>query len=405
MVDLLGAGGHLDAGHGAERHQLAARGVDRQGGDVLGAEPVLLAPEHQVDLLSLELVAVDEGAVHQCVDRRADLPRRKPQVGGAHAVGEDAHFRIAEVEAGNRAGLGAGHGLGNLAEDPSSQPDEAVEIGPGDIYVDGAPAAGGALEEARLLHDGESPRHPVEDRPLDDRDQLARPRRVGRARSHEGRAAEGDEEHVGDRRSRQRFRLGTVRVRGRLPVGPQDVLDSLPDLDQLVEVVSGGRQDDAEDQVAVAGGQVFGLGQQGPGDAQRESDQPCDDPQAQYRAAADAEDAPGDEGPHPFAPGGQPAPALSVAAEDPVGQAGDDGDRHDQAEHHRAGDGDGDVAEELAGLVLDEDDRQEDGHRGQGAGQERPPDLRGPVQGRADAAFPPSAGGGRCSRGRRWRCR
>ena len=135
-------------------------------------------------------------------------------------------------------------------------------------------------------------------------------------------------------------------------------------------------------------GRYSDLGSRVHGDAQREADQPGDDPQAQHRAAADAEDAPGDEGPHPFAPGDQSAPAPFAAAEDLVGQAGDDGDGHDQAEHHRAGDGDGDVAEELAGLVLDEDDGQEDGHRGQGAGQERPPDLRGPVQGRAHPGLP-----------------
>ena len=65
----------------------------------------------------------------------------------------------------------------------------------------------------------------------------------------------------------------------------------------------------------------------------------------------------------------------------------------------------GDVAEELAGLVLDEDDGQENGHRGQGAGEERPPDLRGPVQGRADAGFAHLLVAEKCFRVRRWRCR
>ena len=63
MVDLLGAGSYFDASHGAERHQLAARSVDGQSLNILGAEPILLASQHQVDFLTLKLIAIDEGTV------------------------------------------------------------------------------------------------------------------------------------------------------------------------------------------------------------------------------------------------------------------------------------------------------------------------------------------------------
>ena len=78
VVDLLGTGSYFDASHGAERHQLAARGVDGQSFNILGTEPILLAPQHQVDFLTLELIAIDEGTIQQRVNRRADVSCRKP---------------------------------------------------------------------------------------------------------------------------------------------------------------------------------------------------------------------------------------------------------------------------------------------------------------------------------------
>ena len=60
-------------------------------------------------------------------------------------------------------------------------------------------------------------------------------------------------------------------------------------------------------------------------------------------------------------------------------QARDYGDRDDQAEKHGAANGDGDVPEELAHLLLDEDDGHEDGNGRKGARQDRSPHFLGAI--------------------------
>ena len=60
----------------------------------------------------------------------------------------------------------------------------------------------------------------------------------------------------------------------------------------------------------------------------------------------------------------------------------------DQGDPDRTGEGDGDVAEELARLLLDEEDRDEHREGRQGRGENRPPDLLRAVVGRRNGVLP-----------------
>ena len=69
-------------------------------------------------------------------------------------------------------------------------------------------------------------------------------------------------------------------------------------------------------------------------------------------------------------------------------QAGNDGDGDNQTETHGATDGNGNVAEELSGLLFDEYDGHENRDRGQRAGQHGPPYLARAVVGGLSAGLP-----------------
>ena len=72
-------------------------------------------------------------------------------------------------------------------------------------------------------------------------------------------------------------------------------------------------------------------------------------------------------------------PVLELLAREPSRRrGGDDGERHHHRRDDRHRDGQREVGEELAGLVLEEHDGQEDGHGGRGRREQRAPHLLGP---------------------------
>ena len=153
VVDLFGPGGDLDAGDRTDGHHLPTRRVNEHLPDVLRSEPVVDAPQGEIDLFALVLISVDEYPVHDRVDRDTDVARRETDFGCPYTVGDDADFGVAEIETGNGSGLRAGDDLVYLSENTTSEADETVEVGPGDLDVDGASTA--SLEETGLPYDGD----------------------------------------------------------------------------------------------------------------------------------------------------------------------------------------------------------------------------------------------------------
>ena len=79
---------------------------------------------------------------------------------------------------------------------------------------------------------------------------------------------------------------------------------------------------------------------------------------------------------------------MAVALrEDARRRRGDHGDGDDERQADGAADGHGDVAEELPHLVLQEEDRDEDGERGERRGHDRAPDLLRALHGGVEAAL------------------
>ena len=174
-----------------------------------------------------------------------------------------------------------------------------------------------------------------------------------------------------------------------LPQGRGDLAHPPLDVHDLFQGVARRRQHETEEEVLVPLRQVLTLRDQQPAQSHRGQAEAGDDRDARRLRAEHAMDEIGNPlVDPPRAIDGAPQRATALlprpvrgAAQDLVGQAGDDRDGDDQAQPHGAADGQGDVAEELPHLALDEDDRDEDGDGGQRAGQDGAPDLSGPLEG------------------------
>ncbi len=163
---------------------------------------------------------------------------------------------------------------------------------------------------------------------------------------------------------------------------------------EFIDVVPRRRNQDTEEQFAVARGQVLGFGDQ------------VDD---QHHGQGHQDDGNHNARPHPAAhpvhksdqgrdkpaghPGGRKHPLAFFrrfflhTAQDQCAKGGNAGNGNQQAQGDGTGNGDGDVAKQLAGLLLHKHDGQKYRDGGQGAGQHRAPHLGGAIIGGLDTAF------------------
>ena len=139
----------------------------------------------------------------------------------------------------------------------------------GDLDVDRPPAADALLKQARLLGHGDCARQVAGD-PADQWHQLGRRQRVDRPQPDEDTAITSHKEEVAENWCIKGGGLGRVRID--VPVRNQPLLHPLAQPDQFIEVVTRRRQQDAEDQVTVALGQILNLWQHGPGGENCRSD-------------------------------------------------------------------------------------------------------------------------------------
>ena len=386
VVDLDGPVPLHDVRHRPEGDEGTARRGDRELLEEVG--PVhrsLLRHDPQIDLPPLVDVVADLGPVHEGAHREAQLAVGQPQLGRPLSMGDDPHLGIVQVETGNRAPLGTRHELHGLAEDLSAESEEVEQIGAGDVDVDVAALVEAPLEDARLVEDDEGARQLTAE--LSELgEELANPERLAGLDPHERLAVEDSEEAGPHAASGLRQGLGGPGLR--LPERPERIVDGMTQLGNLVQAVTRRWEHQAEQEVVVPDGKVLGLGHEQPAQAQRGRGQPHHDDEAQAGGAGDPVDQGLHRPVHPAGDGGEAPEVVDVLRpvrarvcrrgrpQDPRRQAGDHRRRDDQREHHRAADGHGDVAKELAGLLLDEDHGDEDRHRGEGAGEDRAPHLR-----------------------------
>ena len=81
------------------------------------------------------------------------------------------------------------------------------------------------------------------------------PERVGGSKSHENLSTSRDKEEVADGRVVERLGLGAARFD--VPVGPKRLLDLLPHLDELIQIIARRREQDTHDEIAVARRKIF----------------------------------------------------------------------------------------------------------------------------------------------------
>ena len=290
VVDLLGTTAEADIGDGGEWNELSRRHGDRQVAQVLRpAGERGFAHDPQVDAVAPRVEVGGVGPVDKGVDGVAEFIGGHPQVGGLLPAGSDVDLGIREVETGLRNGLCTGDELGhlrgpgggvddrrasrgiddrtrdNLSHDASANLNQLREFGAGDRNLDGAAPRDGLFKQARLLGDDEGAGKFRGDL-LNERHQLGDAVGVLGADAHEDRAGAGDEEEVFDHGEREvgGFRAAGVDVEERNELG----FDHLAHVFELVQVVARGRNENADDEVAVARGEVFDLGGQPPGQPQ-----------------------------------------------------------------------------------------------------------------------------------------
>ena len=108
------------------------------------------------------------------------------------------------------------------------------------------------LKQARLFRDDERSRFL---KPLNQRDQIAAASRIDTANTQKDRPSACDEEEVINRRKLERLRFFAIRIN--IPIGLQVFLDLFAEPGQLIQVVTGRRQNDSEHQVAITRGKIF----------------------------------------------------------------------------------------------------------------------------------------------------
>ena len=386
VPDLGRARGHHHLGQGTHRQDLARTGHHRQVVDALGLQDLALgSAQHEVDAFAVDGDLADPEAVVEGVDGHAQFAGGDAVVGEEHGIGNDAHLRRPQFQARPRPQLVARvarQGLVDELRGPQRHVDDLLQVGARDVEIDGAAAADAASEQRRLVDEAVGAGL-AEERLLDERDQFGRPLRLARHGADEGLRVARDEEEVLDLRRFAVFRFGTG-LRG--PLGPHGILDLAGDGVGRGQVVSRRRQGAADDEVAVALGQVLQLGQEQVGG------QPCnpadhrhhrhgDGPAARHQAGEG--DGCLDEGPRQVVDPGQ-APMAGAGrrlGQEPVGERRNHRHRDDQRQGHGHRDGHGDVAEELADFQLHHQHRGEHGDRGEGRHQDRAPHLLGALEG------------------------
>jgi hypothetical protein len=277
VVDLYRAADHLDAGHRAQRCQLAARRIDRDGLQIVAEAVGRLVPlEHQVDLATFDLVVADLRAIDQRADGKTQLSVGHAEIGHAAPVRDDAKLRATEIETRDRPCLRAGNLGHDRAEHHLSGPHQRLQLRTAQIDIDPAPAAHPLLEDADLHGDAEASGD-AHERLLQERNRLAHPAVVVTAQPHEDLIADPDVEEVAEPAALHRERLGRPGLD--LPARPEVGLDGLRDHLQLIQVVPRRWNEDADDEIAVPRGEVLGLGHQREGSADGDHGETEDDDQ------------------------------------------------------------------------------------------------------------------------------
>jgi hypothetical protein len=363
----------LDVGELAQRDEAAARQRDRRGGEGLRRVRADACRAHDHVALGFALAAelTHDGPVDVGVDDQ-------PEVGGAHAlrlelgaVGLDAQLGGAGVQARDGTNLGTRQRLGERAIEAAAQRQELAQVRTRQVQLHGPGAAQAPPEEAGLAREGEHARDGLLGLSHQGGD-LAHAGGVGGDGAHEGAVRAADEERAVQRGEAVLLDAG---VRDHL------VLEPLGDDLHLADGVARRRVDDAEDDVAVSGGQVLdgrhhrdagdgGQAEAEDRDEQRQGLGPGDAMHGTGDAAAGS--APGVGG----GLGGGLAGDADAGLEQARGEARDDEDRDHQRREDREGHGHGDVTQQLADLVFPGDDRQEHGPPSSGSRPGWPPRPR-----------------------------
>ena len=340
----------------------------------------MLTLDHEVEAFAVDRDLGDAQAVVEGVDGVAEFPGRHAVVGEARRIGINAHFRRPQLQprlgpelvalACRQALLDDGRALERHAE-------HNLEVGPRNIEVDGSPAADMAPEQGRLGNEAEGSRL-AEGRLGECGNQFAGSPRIIGDGADKGSAAARHEEEVLDLR-RPALDVGAAL---RHPQGAHRVLHALGDVRRRLQVVARWRQQDAENQVAVALGQVFELGQEqvGGGRAQAANDGDHGDGQrlVSHHGAGKGDDGLGKAARQGVEPGNAARrDGGRRLAQKPVGKRRDQGNGDDQRQHDGDRDGDRDVAEQLSDLQFHDQDGSEDQDRGHGRHKDGAPHLLG----------------------------
>ncbi len=365
-------------------------GHDGQRADALCLRhPRLRSPQGQVYELTADGHLDHPQTVVERVHRHRQLLCCDAVVRQPDAIRDHSNLRRSQFEPGIGAPLVAltlGKGLQDLEEGPIGDLQNLVELRTAHVQLDLAPAADAAPEDGRLGDEAECAGL-AERRFAQHGLELTRALGLDRHGTQKSAGPGRDKEEALDL---GRFPRGGLRSRHRCPVGLDLRFDRLGDFRRGIEVVAGRRDDDAEQQVAVALGQILELRQHEPGARRGRHGHERDDCEGERALAYDAG---GEAGGEADEAAGETVDARQAHADDTgfagaaaeteqaFGQGRDDGGGNDEREHDRNGYGDSDVTEELAGFELHHQYGDEHHHRGQRRDQHRPPDLVGALVG------------------------
>ena len=386
MADFGWPGGHANLGQFRNRNDTPRRRDYRKTTDILrpqSAQDGRIALKGQIET---PIAYVDLGHAQPVVERihgGGKVLGGQPGIGQSHAIGDQANLRGTKLESGNGpelVPLGTRQELTDYSRRLSCNTQNVFELITGNVDLDGSPAADATSEQGRLRHEPECARF-GKNRARQDRYDLGDPASVHRG-GPDKTVPRSCHEKEGLERWHPFFGFGG---RGSGPHGFGDRLDPLGDGFRCLEIVARRWDDQPENEIAVAFGQIFQLGQEGPGchsgtrsDNSDHKESGCTEA---YREPYISHDEPCERASKMVDPG-QGHFLGFTSCQKAARQRRNDGHSHHQRQQDRNRDRHGDVAEKLPCLELHDEDRDEHHHRRQRRNENGPPDLLGSDIGR-----------------------
>ena len=363
----FGVDGLPHLGHGAQRHHAAPGGVKQDVVHILRpAHDAVGGIQKHVDLLVAQKELIHEGAVGKGPDGVTQVASVYAQLIGPFPVGTDLHKRLSQGKAGRlQTHLGVvEHGL-RLDKGLKAGVEQGNKIGPAQFQVDASGAAHVAGENGAARGKGVNAGD-FADLRHDDVQQVVHLGDGGRFRNHHVAGAAGVAHHIVQARH---FGLAPgVFLRVLADIRHQVIIQPLVDLVHLVDVVARRRVHLYKELLLLSFWKVFRLGhggEDGEDDAHHQGREGQPAPQPLHQPAHETQDG------GPCRPARRPqaktaSGLVRVQVEKAAAQGRHRRGRHQQGHQYGGRYGHGDVRIELPGFFLDEDDRDENQHRGQG---------------------------------------